>query len=452
MADVRAELEMKTPGSKEAHERGSEVLGQLVTGTLSIPHPIYIREAKGSRVTDVDGNEYIDLTMGFGPHLLGHAPDIVVDAVKEAAERGLQYALHNPYQERLARLLVEASPCAEKVVFCNSGTEATMYAIRAARAYTGKSKIGMFDGSYHGAHDYALVRAAKDSPRDAPTFNTAGGGIPEEVLQTVMMLPFRSETAFDLIRQHKDELALVMIEPVQSSNPRLNHAEWMRQLREVCRDSGVLFMLDEVITGFRLAYGGAQEFFEIVPDIATYGKVLGGGMPVGAVAGRDDIMELFSRGAVDPESYASSEDRPPGILAAGTFNGNPVAMAAGYAAVSYLRDHPEVYKYLAEQSNRIADELNDFCQTEEIPAQVLSGLSIFYLRIQKGGPIESSRDIDGSMKEADDAFFMHLLNNGVIVPGVHQFHISTAHTPEDIDTVIDAFKKSFLAVRAEGLL
>ena len=141
MADVRAELEMKTPGSKEAHERGSEVLGQLVTGTLSIPHPIYIREAKGSRVTDVDGNEYIDLTMGFGPHLLGHAPDIVVDAVKEAAERGLQYALHNPYQEPLARLLVEASPCAEKVVFCNSGTEATMYAIRAARAFTGKNKI-----------------------------------------------------------------------------------------------------------------------------------------------------------------------------------------------------------------------------------------------------------------------------------------------------------------------
>ena len=452
MADVRAELEMKTPGSKEAHERGSEVLGQLVTGTLSIPHPIYIREAKGSRVTDVDGNEYIDLTMGFGPHLLGHAPDIVVDAVKEAAERGLQYALHNPYQEPLARLLVEASPCAEKVVFCNSGTEATMYAIRAARAFTGKNKIAMFDGAYHGAHDYALVRAAKESPRDAPTSNPEGDGIPEEVLQTVMMLPFRSETAFDLIRQHKDELALVMIEPVQSSNPRLNHVEWMRQLREVCRDSGVLFMLDEVITGFRLAYGGAQEFFEIVPDIATYGKVLGGGMPMGAVAGRDDIMEVFSRGAADPESYASSEDRPPGILTAGTFNGNPVAMAAGYAAVSYLRDHPEVYKYLAEQSNRIADELNDFCQTEEIPAQVLNGLSIFYLRIQKGGPIESSRDIDGSMKEADDAFFMHLLNNGVIVPGVHQFHISTAHTPEDIDTVIDAFKKSFLAVRAEGLL
>ncbi len=452
MRDVRSEIELKTSNSKKAYEKDSEVLGQLVTGTLSIPHPIYVKEADGSRITDVDGNEYIDLTMGFGPHILGHAHPTVVNAVKKAADRGLQYALHNPYQEPLARLLVEASPCAEKVVFCNSGTEATMYAIRAARAYSGKKKIAVFDGSYHGAHDYALVRVKGDSPIDSPSFSPMGFGIPEETLSTVMMLPFRSEKAFDIIRENKDELALVMIEPVQSSNPRLNHADWLRELREVCREANVLFMFDEVITGFRLCYGGAQEFFGITPDIATYGKVLGGGMPLGAIAGNKNIMEVFSRGANDPEAYTNEGIGLPGIFAAGTFNGNPLAMAAGYAAVTHLRDNPEIYKHLADQSNRIANEINDFCQIQELPAQLLSGLSVFYLRIQKGGPIESSRDIDDSMKEADESFFMHLLNNGVVVPGVHQFHISASHTEEDVSNVIEAFKKAFMAVRAEGLM
>ena len=452
MSNVRAEIEAKTPGSRRAHESGSEVLAQMVTGTLAVPYPIYIRDSKGSRVTDVDGNEYIDLTLGFGPHVLGHAPDVVVDAVKKAADGGLQWALHSPYQEPLARLLVEASPCAEKVVFCNTGTEATMYAIRAARAYTGRSKIAVFDGSYHGAHDYVLVRAADESPREAPSFNPVGDGIPSETLESVMMLPYRSRAAFDMIRSHKDELALVLLEPVQSSNPRLDHIDWVRELREVCRDAGVLFMFDEVITGFRLAFGGAQEFFDVTPDLATYGKVLGGGMPMGAIAGRDDIMEVFSQGAVSPEVYAAGSERPPGIFNAGTFTGNPVSMAAGHAAVTHLKEHPEIYRHLAEQSARLADELNRFCQAEEIPAQVLSALSMFFLRIQRGDPIESSRDIDGSMKEADDSFFMHLLNNGVIVPGVHQFHLSAAHSAEDVDRVIEAFKQSFREVRAEGLL
>jgi len=452
MSNVRAEIERKTPGSKRAHERSLEVLGQLAVGTLAMPYPIYIRESRGSRVTDVDGNEYIDLALGFGPHILGHAPGVVVDAVKDAAERGFQWALHNPYQEHLARLIVEAVPCADKVEFCNTGTEATMFAIRAARAYTRRDKIAMFDGGYHGAHDYVMVRAAAGSPHDAPTFNTVGDGIPKATLQNTIMLPYRSRKAFDLIRTHKDELALVLIEPVQSSNPRLDHVEWLRELREVCRESGVLFLMDEIITGFRLAYGGAQELFDITPDLATYGKVMGGGLPIGAIAGRADIMDVFSRGAASPETFTRGGPRLPGVFAAGTFGGNPISMVAGTAALTYLRDHPESYKYLAEQSMRLANEVNRFCQSEEIPAQLMSALSMFFMRIQRGGPIQSARDIDPSLKAADDAFFMHLLNNGVVIPGIHQFHISTAHTPKDIDFVIEAMKHSFLEVRKEGLL
>jgi glutamate-1-semialdehyde-2,1-aminomutase len=452
MSNVRAEIERKTPGSKQAHERSLEVLGQLAVGTLNMPYPIYIRESKGSHVTDVDGNEYVDLALGFGPHILGHAPDVVVDAVKEAAERGFQWALHNPYQEQLARLIVEAVPCADRVEFCNTGTEATMFAIRAARAYSRKDRIAMFDGGYHGAHDVVMVKAAPESPRDAPTFNPFGDGIPKSTLQNVIMLPYRSPKAFDMIRKHKDELALVLIEPVQSSNPRLDHVEWLRELCEVCKKSGVLFLMDEIITGFRLAYGGAQELFDITPDLATYGKVIGGGMPVGAIAGRADIMDVYSRGAAALTAAPGSSPRLPGIFAAGTFGGNPISMVAGTAALTYLKAHPESYKYLAEHSMRLAGEVNRFCQTEEIPAQLMSALSMFFMRIQRGGPIQSARDIDPSLKKADEAFFMHLLNNGVVIPGIHQFHISTAHTPEDIDFVIEAMKRSFLEVRKEGLL
>ena len=453
-ADIQAELEARTPTSRELDQSGREVLTTMAVGTLRLPYPIYIRESKGSRVIDVDGNEYIDLSLGFGPELLGHAPDIVVDAVRDAAGRGMHWALHNPYQEPVARLIVEACPCAEKVVFCNSGTESTMHAIRGARAYSGKTKIAIFDGCYHGAHDYVLATVDQDSPLDAPTFHSWGEGVPAETLSTVMMLPFARETAFDLIREHKDELAVVVVEPVQGAYPGLGHGDWLRELCAVCRDCKVLLHFDEVITGFRLAYGGAQEYFGVVPDLATYGKAMGGGMNIGAIAGRAEVMDVFGH-QWEPE-FNEDGSRRPNAWSAGTFSGNPVSMAASKAVLTYLRDHPEAYTYLSRESNRLAHEVNSFCDEERIPAQVLVAESIMFLRIQEG-KVKTARDDEGaeklaSMKEADDRFFTHLLHRGVVIPGVHQFHISTAHTPKDVDAVIEAFQESFLAVRGEGLL
>lgn len=445
MEDVRIQLQNRTPKSREVYERSHRVLAQEVVGTVDMPYPFYIKEAKGSRVTDVDGNEYIDMTMGFGPHVLGHAPDVVVDAVTDAAKRGLQYGLLSPYQESLASLVVDASPCAEQVVFANSGTEATMYAVRAARAYSGKTKIAMFDGGYHGAHDYVLVNAHRDSPRTSPVPRAMGAGIPTGTTDQIIMLPYREEAAFDLIREHKDELALVMLEGVQSSNPRMDHGDFLKRLRDVCRDCGVLFLLDEVITGFRLAYGGAQDVFGVVPDLVTYGKAAGGGMPIGAIAGPEEIMKVFA------DKQEGEEDGPAGIFAGGTFSGNPMSMIAGRAAVGYMKDHPEVYRHLAKQGTRLTDEINSFCQSEELPAQMMSALSMFHLRFQQS-PINSSRDIDESLKEAESEFYLHLLNQGVVVPGIHLAFISAAHTAEDIDQIIDAFKKSFKEVRQKGLV
>ncbi len=443
MEDIYSILDQSHSKSLAAYQSTHEVVAQEVVNTVDMPYPLYIREAKGSRVIDVDGNEYIDLTMGFGPHILGHAPDVVVSAVKEAIERGSQYGISNPHQDPLARLMVDAIPCAEKMVFCNTGSEAVLYAIRAARAYTGKTKVALFEGGYHGDHDGVLVDIDPDSPVSDPTPLARGSGLPEETMDQIVILPYRHEAAFEIIRRHKDELAVVLLEPVQSSNPRLDCGDFLKELREVCSECGVLFLMDEVITGFRLAYGGAQEYFDVVPDLATFGKISGGGLPIGAIAGPSHVMEVFGEGKVGGGNRK--------VFAAGTFSGNPLTMAAGHAVVSYLKNHPEVYRYLAKQGIRLTEEINRFCMAEEFPAQMMNALSQFYLRFQKT-PINSIRDVDDSLREAEDAFYLHLLKNGVVVPGAHLAFISNAHTPEDIDQVIEAMKKSFHEVRERGLL
>jgi len=440
---VRNRLAEMTPGSAAINGRGREVLAMEVVPTVDMPHPIYIADADGPHMTDVDGNRFIDLTMGFGPHVLGHRPVAVTAAVHAQADRGWHFGIHNPIQQELAALLVDAAPALDSAVFCNSGTEATMYAMRVARAFTGKDRVALFDGSYHGAHDYALVKADAESPRNRPTGKILGGGVPDAInTDTMMVLPYRDATAFDLIRAYSSELALVIVEPVQSSNPRLDQGDFLRELIAVCREADVLVLLDEVITGFRLAYGGGQAHFDLMPDLATYGKALGGGFPIGAVGGRRDIMALFS----DRGGEKS-------IFSGGTFSGNPMTMAAGRAAVGHMRDKAdEIYPYLMTEGERFSREINDFCRDHEIAAQVLSAGSMFYMRFQ-AAPINSWRDIDLKANPvAEREFYLHLLAQGVIVPGIHLAFFSYAHRPDHVDAVIAAFKEAFLEVRADGLL
>jgi glutamate-1-semialdehyde 2,1-aminomutase len=449
MTDTLDRIEAKTLKSRAIYERSSEVLAQEIVDTVTMPYPVYIESAKGSKLTDVDGNEYIDLVGGFGPHVLGHAPDVVVEALQEAVVGGVQFGLHNPYQEPLARLLVDTVACADKVMFCNSGTEASMYAIRAARAFSGRTKIAMFEGGFHGAHDYVMGKVDTSSPVDAPTSYPMGYGIPAETRSTMMMLPYMNDAAFDLIREHKDEIALVMIEPVQGSHPRLDTGEFLGKLVEVCRDAGVLCLFDEVITGFRLAFGGAQEFFGITPDMAIFGKAPGGGMPLGVIAGRDDVMQVFTR---QFDIYDDAGSGEASIFTAGTFSGNPMTMTAGTAAITYMRDNPDMYQHIAEMGTRLADGVNSFCQAEEIPALMSGALSMFFFRIQPGGKIDSVRDIDGSLKKADDMFLAALLERGVVMAPMHIGYVGAAHTKEDIDAAVDAIKESLLEVRKAGLI
>jgi len=437
---VRAKLINRTTKCEVVARRGQVALAQEVVQTVDLPHPIYIDSADGPYLTDLDGNRYIDLTGGFGPNVLGNKPEAVEKALASQIEKGWHYGIPGDGQADLAELIKESSPAVDEVMFCNSGSEATMFAFRAARAFTGKRVIALFDGSYHGIHDYALVRADLKSERSNPSSITLGAGIPEEVSRDLMlMLPYRDKNAYELIRKYKDDLALVVIEPVQSSNPRLDNQDFLNGLRDVCTECEVLLMFDEVITGFRIEYGGCQEYYNINPDLITYGKAAGGGLPIGVVAGSKLVMNTFS----------GAEDTP-AIFAGGTFSGNPLTMAAGFGALEYLKDNKdEIYPYLHSQGNRMAKEINQFCRSSNIPVQMMNAGSMLHL-IFGGETIDSSRDIDHSQYKLEKEFYLHLLGHNVIVPGIHLAFISFAHKPDVIDEVIEAFKRTFEDLREDG--
>ena len=437
---VRTKLINRTPKSEEAARKGHPSLAMEVVQTVDMPHQIYIDSAEGPYLTDLDGNQYIDLTCGFGPNVVGNKSEPVEKALSSQIKKGWHFGIPGAEQAQLAELIKDSSPAVDEVMFCNSGSEATMFAFRAARAVSGKRVIALFDGSYHGIHDYALIKADHKSDRSTPKSATLGAGIPEEISRDlVMMLPNRDENAYELIKQYKDDLAMVVIEPVQSSNPRLDNQEFLKGLREVCTESDVLLMFDEVITGFRIEYGGCQEYYGISPDVVTYGKAVGGGMPIGVVAGSKRVMNAFS----------GSDNTPP-IFAGGTFNGHPLTMAAGIAILKHLKKNKkEIYPYLHKQGDRIATEINKFCSSKNIPAQMMNAGSMMHL-IFSGEKIESARDIGRSKIEKE--FYLHLLGHNVLVPGIHLAFITFAHKPDVIDEVIEAFKKSFEDLREDGLI
>ena len=404
-----------------------------------MPHPIFIESGDGAYVTDADGNTYLDTSVGFGLHMLGHRHPVVEAAIRETTGKGWMFGIHCTAQLPLAELLHDAIPCAERVVFCNTGSEATMYAMRAARGFSGRDTVAIFDGAYHGAHDYGMWVTDPSSARDQPQKLPMGHGIPRALAELTLLLPYRNPAAFDLIREHANRLALVLVEGVQSSNPQPGAGEFLRELAVVCRDADVLFGIDEVITGFRVAFGGAQARFDVTPDIATYGKVIGGGLPVGAVAGRAELMDVFS---------GLTAER--GIFSGGTFSGNPLTMAAGAAAVGHLRDHPEIYEQLEAAGNRLAGEVNAFCEARQIPAQMKHVGSMFHLFFQRE-PLESMRDVRATDPTAEKAFYLHALNRGVLVPGTQRAFLSAAHGDAEIDKLIHTFTGSLADVQAEGL-
>ena len=386
-----------------------------------------VKEGRGSKLYDFSGNEYIDYLMGSGPMILGHAHPAVLDAVREWLDKGSTYFITSAPAIELAEEVCRAVPCAEKVRFTTSGTDATFQCLRAARAFSKRDKILKFEGGYHGTHDYALMSMAPSRLLDFPQPLPGSAGIPSAIQETVLIAPFNNLDATErIISENRDQLGAVIVEPLQRIIPPA--PGFLEGLREVTTRYDIPLIFDEVVTGFRLAYGGAQEWYGVQPDLAAIGKVMGGGYPLAAVCGRADIMHHYDA------SESQGEEFIPQI---GTLNGNPIAAVAGMATLAELRK-PGAYEQLRTTGSRLRTALEEALRQAEVPAQVIGDDTIFdvYFTDQE---ISDYRSTLSASSETMQRFNRLLLGSG-IVKGTQKFYMSLAHTEEDIQATIQAYR------------
>jgi glutamate-1-semialdehyde 2,1-aminomutase len=390
--------------------------------------PFFVNKAKGALVWDVDGNQYIDYVGTWGPAILGHAPPKIVQAVWSAAEHGISFGIPNPFEVTLARLICSWVPSVQKVRMCNSGTEATMSAVRLARGFTGRDKIIKFDGCYHGHADSLLVKAGSG----ALTFgNPDSAGVPVAFTQHTIVLPFNDTSAVQAaFEANKKQIAGIILEAVPgNAGVYLPRPGYLDFLREITRANETLLIFDEVMTGFRLAKGGAQEMFGIAPDLSCFGKVIGGGLPVGAFGGRSEIMDCLA--PLGP------------VYQAGTLSGNPVAMAAGIAALEEL-ESTNAYATLEQLSAQLEQGMQACAKAASVPVQFNRCGSMLCSYFSK----EPVHDLASAMKSDRSRFAKYF--HGMLEQGIYlapsQFEagfISTAHRPELIEKTIDAAANVF---------
>lgn len=391
--------------------------------------PPFIVRGLGSRLWDADGNEYIDYIGSWGPQILGHAAPAVVEAVIAAARRGTSFGASTPGEADLAELVLSAFPQMQKVRFVSSGTEATMSAIRLARAYTKRKFIVKFEGCYHGHADSLLVKAGSG----VATLGIPGSaGVPEEFTRFTLALPFNDTDALEqAFNKFKNQIACVMIEPVVGNMGCVPPARgYLEAVRTLTSSHGAVLIFDEVMTGFRLAFGGAQERYAIQPDLTTMGKIIGGGLPVGAYGGPSEIMDLVA--PLGP------------MYQAGTLSGNPLAMAAGCATLGYLRDHRDIYARLDKLSGELVAGVAAAAKDAGVLMTYNRMGSMFTWFFTKG-PVTDWDSASKSDTEAFGRFFRAMLDNGIYLPP-SQFEaafLSAAHTEEDIQKTIAAAKQAF---------
>ena len=426
-------LRDRTPISGAQYERAQAVLpGGLSSGARRFePHPFYADRAAGSKMWDIDGNEYLDLCMSYGVLLLGHRHPVVMEAIQTQSERGLIFGAPHNLEVEFVEKLVDCIPCADMMLLCNSGTEATMQGIRVMRAYTGKTKIAKFEGGYHGWHDYALwsyiIKPEKMGPLDKPALVPNSAGIPDEIKETLLLLP-NTEAAFGLIEEHASDLAGVMIEPVNGVGTLPTDPAFLQGLSEVTKRTGVPLMFDEVVTGFRFALGGAQEYYGVIPDIATYGKAIGGGFPIGAVGCSREMLE-----------HVVNSDLP--ISVAGTFSGNPMSLAAGNATIDFLIQNPQIYVEMAAKGESLRSSFNEFARRKGLPGTMTGVASLSQVHLREP-PINNLRDLLEQDFDALRDFQLHLRYNGVFTPGFHWACLSAVHSEQDIERAVEAHQVS----------
>ena len=411
-------------GERELLARAARVLPGGSLGNLSFG-PI-IRRGLGSRVWDVSGNEYVDYVLGSGPMLIGHSHPDVVAAVVEQAQLGTTFFALNEHATALAEAVVDAVPCAEEVRFVSTGSEATLYAMRVARAFRGRDKVLKFEGGFHGMNDYALVAVMPGEPTQFPHGKPSSAGVPASVASEMLVAPFNDlETTTAIIERHHDEIAGVIVEPFQRVIPPA--PGFLEGLREATLHYRIPLIFDEIVTGFRFAYGGAQEYYGVTPDVCTLGKAVAGGFPLAAVAGKSEIMEHFDLGRVSKEEH---------LMQVGTLSGNPVAAAAGLATLNVLREEG-TYERLFATGRRIREALQQQIDRAEIPAQVVGEDPLFDVYFTDREIVDYQSTLSG---DKDKSFRMtRLLRERGVFKGETKYYVSTAHDNEDVKLTANAF-------------
>ncbi|MCC8169421.1 MAG: glutamate-1-semialdehyde 2,1-aminomutase [Oscillospiraceae bacterium] len=432
------EIIMNTSKSKSAFEDAK----RYIPGGVNSPvrafanvgmNPLFIDKAAGSKIYDIDGNEYIDYVGSWGPMLLGHAFSPVVEAVREAACGSTSFGAPCISETRLAKCICETVSCVDVVRMVNSGTEATMSAIRLARGYTGRNLIIKFEGCYHGHSDSLLIKAGSG----ALTFGSASSaGVVEELAKYTLVLPYNDFDAVeDAFKKFGEEIAAVIIEPVAGNMGVVKPADgFLLKIRELTREYKSVFIVDEVMTGFRVSPSGAVGLFGIEPDIITFGKIIGGGLPVGAYGGKREIMEFIS--PLGP------------VYQAGTLSGNPLAMAAGLAQLTYLRENPQIYDLLEESGAYLEAGFNEAAKTAGADVcinRVGSMMSVFFTKER----VEDFDTANTSDTEKFKIYFKSMLNSGIYL-APSQFEavfLSAAHSRSDLDKTIEAAFKAMKAIQ-----
>lgn len=425
---------MITEKSKEIYEKAKKSIPGGVNSpvrafqSVEKEYPIFIKSANGSKLYDEDENEYLDMIGSWGPMILGHNYPEVLKTVKQEIEKGTSFGLPTKKEVELAQLVKECYPVIEKIRLTTSGTEATMSAVRLARAYTGKNKILKFEGCYHGHSDSLMVKAGSG----LLTFeHQDSNGITDGVMKDTLTLPFGDFEKVEQLIQNEKDLACVIIEPIPANMGLIEtDKKFLEQLREITKKENIVLIFDEVISGFRVSLGGASEYFGINPDLITLGKIIGGGYPVGAFGGKQEIMDLIS---------------PVGnVYHAGTLSGNPVSVAAGIKTISILKENPEIYKNINEKTEKLVKNIEKLINKYEIEATVNCIGSLFTIFFSKN----KVKNLDDAIKTDDKMYvkyFTTMLENGIIVPpSKYEAHfISYIHNDKELKKYLDVLEKLF---------
>jgi glutamate-1-semialdehyde 2,1-aminomutase len=403
-------------------------------GFGNVSHEVVIARGLGGRVWDVSGNEYVDYLLGSGPMIVGHAHPEVTEVVQKIAATGTTFFTNNEYGIRLAAEIVDAVACAEKVRFVSTGSEADLYAMRLARAFTGRDKMIKFEGGYHGMSDYGLMSLAPKRAGNFPQPIPDSAGIPKSLRDEMLIAPFNDlETVASLIREHKGEVAGVIVEPFQRLIPP--KPGFLEGLRKLTQENGLVLIFDEVVTGFRFAYGGGQEYYGVTPDVCTLGKAIGGGFPLAAIAGRADIMAHFDKGAVGEDRF---------MMQVGTLSGNPIAAAAGLKTLEILK-RPGTYDRIFKTGRALMQGYADILKRARVKAQVIGDAPMFDI-------VFNEHEVKDYRTALGDEALMkrcnQLLRERGILKSESKYYVSAAHTDEDVAFTLDAFASSIAALQA----